>query len=88
MVGHAVEQPKMILLPSLKSMTWVVRFRLMIVRLLQKIGKELMKKCEAHIDVDRVFSGYIISTKRNIEESIKLVHIITLIDVVVYKYMI
>ena len=45
--------------------------RLMVVRLLQKIGKELMKKGEHHIDVDRVFSGFIISTKKNIEESIK-----------------
>ncbi len=46
-------------------------FRLMIVRLLQKIGNELMKKCEAYIDVERVFSGFIISTKANIQQSIE-----------------
>ena len=44
---------------------------LMVVRLLQKIGNELMKKCEAYIDVERVFSGYIISTKANIHQSIE-----------------
>ena len=45
--------------------------RLLVVRLLQKIGKELMKKCEVHISVDRVFAGFIISTKANIQQSIK-----------------
>ena len=35
---------------------------MLIVRLLQKIGKEIMKRCEKHINVDRVFSGFIIST--------------------------
>ena len=49
-------------------------FRMLIVRLLQKIGKEIMKRCEKHINVDRVFSGFIISTKRNIDQSIRLVH--------------
>ena len=43
---------------------------MLVVRLLQKIGKEIMKRCEKHINVDRVFSGFIISTKKNIDESI------------------
>ena len=44
---------------------------MLVVRLLQKIGKEIMKRCEKHINVDRVFSGFIISTKKNIDESIR-----------------
>ena len=44
---------------------------MLIVRLLQKIGKEIMKRCEKHINVDRVFSGFIISTKKNIDQSIR-----------------
>ena len=44
---------------------------MLIVRLLQKVGKEIMKRCEIHINVDRVFSGFIISTKKNIDQSIK-----------------
>jgi hypothetical protein len=43
---------------------------MLVVRLLQKIGKEIMKRCEKHINVDRVFSGFIISTKKNIDQSI------------------
>ena len=43
---------------------------MLVVRLLQKIGKEIMKRCGKHINVDRVFSGFIISTKKNIDESI------------------
>jgi hypothetical protein len=42
-----------------------------IVKLIQKVGKELMKKCEEHINVERVFSGYIISTRGKIKQSIK-----------------
>ena len=49
----------------------VIHLRMLIVRLLQKIGKEIMKRCEKHINVDRVFSGFIISTKKNIDQSIK-----------------
>ena len=49
----------------------VNHLRMLIVRLLQKIGKEIMKRCEKHINVDRVFSGFIISTKKNIDQSIK-----------------
>ena len=49
----------------------VIHPRMLIVRLLQKIGKEIMKRCEKHINVDRVFSGFIISTKKNIDQSIK-----------------
>ena len=36
-----------------------------------------MKRCEKHINVDRVFSGFIISTKKNIDQSIKLVESFT-----------
>ena len=49
---------------------------MLIVRLLQKVGKEIMKRCEIHINVDRVFSGFIISTKKNIDQSIKYAYII------------
>ena len=42
-----------------------------IVKLLQKVGKEIMKKCQEHINVDRVFSGFIISTREKIKESIR-----------------
>ena len=54
----------------------LISFRMLIVRLLQKIGKEIMKRCEKHINVDRVFSGFIIPTKRNIDQSIRLVSLV------------
>ena len=53
-------------------------------RLLQKIGKEIMKRCEKHINVDRVFSGFIISTKKNIDQSIKLVESYTVMTAIHY----